>query len=226
MCRRGTRTTQLRGVDIAAGDPMLLLYEAANRDEDEFGTDADEFDVSRDPNHEVAVWASGPHFCLGATLAGIEIKAMLEALLDGFTELEPAGEVERTASFVIAGISHRAGRVSLIEITPHGSAYRGNSVQLDLPVLKGRTGLASGRQTASSTMIILFAGDIDIAGRQGGRRTDVFDGPATTVYFPPGSSIDVTTTARTELALASTVGAELTTPTDAEAGRSWHPARS
>ena len=63
-----------------------------------------QFDVGRDPNHEVAL-GFGPHFCLGAALARIEIKAMLEALLDRFTELEPAGEVERTASFVIAGIS-------------------------------------------------------------------------------------------------------------------------
>jgi cytochrome P450 len=102
--RTATRDAQIRGVPIAAGDPLLLLYAAANRDEEEFGTDADEFRVSRDPNHEVAL-GFGPHFCLGAALARIEIKAMLEALLDRFTELEPAGEVERTASFVIAGIS-------------------------------------------------------------------------------------------------------------------------
>ena len=61
-------------------------------------------DVSRDPNHEVAL-GFGPHFCLGAALARIEISAMLGALLDRFTALEPAGDVERTASFVIAGIS-------------------------------------------------------------------------------------------------------------------------
>ena len=58
----------------------------------------------RDPNHEVAL-GFGPHFCLGAALARIEIAAMLDALLDRFTTLEPAGDVERTASFVIAGIS-------------------------------------------------------------------------------------------------------------------------
>ena len=103
--RTATRATQVRGVDIAAGDPLLLLYASANRDEDEFGADADRFDVGRDPNHEVAL-GFGPHFCLGAALARIEIKAMLEALLDRFTALEPAGPVDRTASFVIAGISH------------------------------------------------------------------------------------------------------------------------
>ena len=102
--RTATRDTQIRGVDIAAGNPLLLLYASANRDEDEFGTDADQFDVGRDPNHEVAL-GFGPHFCLGAALARIEISAMLAALLDRFTALEPAGAVERTASFVIAGIS-------------------------------------------------------------------------------------------------------------------------
>lgn len=103
--RTATRDTQVRGVDIAAGDPMVLLYASANRDEDEFGSDADQFDVGRDPNHEVAL-GFGPHFCLGAALARIEIAAMLDALLDRFTAIAPAGAVERTASFVIAGITH------------------------------------------------------------------------------------------------------------------------
>jgi cytochrome P450 len=102
--RTATRPTQVRGVEVAAGDPLLLLYASANRDEDEFGVDADRFDVGRDPNHEVAL-GFGPHFCLGAALARIEIAAMLDALVDRFTSIEPAGDVERTASFVIAGIS-------------------------------------------------------------------------------------------------------------------------
>lgn len=102
--RTATRATQVRGVDIAADDPLVLLYASANRDEDEFGPDADQFDVGRDPNHEVAL-GFGPHFCLGAALARVEIAAMLDALLDRFTAIEPAGTVERTASFVIAGIT-------------------------------------------------------------------------------------------------------------------------
>jgi cytochrome P450 len=102
--RTATRDTQVRGVDIAAGDPLVLLYASANRDEDEFGPDADQFDVGRDPNHEVAL-GFGPHFCLGAALARVEIAAMLDALLDRFTSVSSAGPVERTASFVIAGIT-------------------------------------------------------------------------------------------------------------------------
>jgi cytochrome P450 len=102
--RTATRDTEVRGVPIAAGDPLVLLYASANRDEDEFGADAEQFDVGRDPNHEVAL-GFGPHFCLGAALARVEIAAMLDALLDRFATLSRAGAVERTASFVIAGIT-------------------------------------------------------------------------------------------------------------------------
>lgn len=102
--RTATRDTKVREVDIAAGDPLVLLYASANRDEDAFGADAEQFRVSRDPNHEVAL-GFGPHFCLGAALARVEIGAMLDALLDRFASIEPAGAVERTASFVIAGIT-------------------------------------------------------------------------------------------------------------------------
>jgi cytochrome P450 len=102
--RTATRDTVVRDVEISAGDPLVLLYASANRDEEEFGSDADQFDVGRDPNHEVAL-GFGPHFCLGAALARVEIAAMLDALLDRFGSVSSAGPVERTASFVIAGIT-------------------------------------------------------------------------------------------------------------------------
>ena len=83
--RTATRDTQIRGVDIAAGDPLLLLYASANRDEDEFGATP-----SSSTSAAIRTTRSrsgfGPHFCLGAALARIEIKAMLEALLDRFTD--------------------------------------------------------------------------------------------------------------------------------------------
>ena len=55
---------------------------------------------------------------------------------------------------------------------------------------------------------MLLAGDLSIAGRRA-CRADVFDAPATAVYLPPGSAIEVAATTRTELALAATVGGEL-----------------
>ncbi|MGH8982864.1 MAG: cytochrome P450, partial [Acidimicrobiia bacterium] len=101
--RTATRDTELGGQAIRAGDPVLMLYASANRDEDQFGATAGEFDVSRDPNHHVA-FGFGTHFCIGATLARIEGRVLLEELLDRFTTVELAGEVERSHSSVIAGV--------------------------------------------------------------------------------------------------------------------------
>jgi cytochrome P450 len=101
--RTATVDTVVGGTAVKAGDPLLLLYASANRDEDEFGPTADRFDVGRDPNHHVA-FGFGAHFCIGAALARLEGRALLDALLDRFTTVEPAGELERTPSGIIAGV--------------------------------------------------------------------------------------------------------------------------
>jgi cytochrome P450 len=101
--RTATRDAAIGGVPIAAGDPVLMLYAAANRDEAEFGPTAERFDVGRDPNHHVA-FGMGQHFCLGAALARLEGRALLEALLARVRTIEPAGEIERTGSSIIAGV--------------------------------------------------------------------------------------------------------------------------
>ncbi|MCU1352477.1 MAG: cytochrome [Acidimicrobiales bacterium] len=103
--RTATRDSELRGVAIAEGDPVLLLYASANRDEEAFGPTAGHFDVGRDPNHHVAL-GFGPHFCIGAALARLEGRVLLEEMLDRFATLEPAGDLVRTASPIIAGIKH------------------------------------------------------------------------------------------------------------------------
>ena len=101
--RTATRDVDVRGERIGAGEPVVLLYASANRDDDQFGPSADRFDVARSPNHHMA-FGFGPHFCIGAALARLEGLALLEELLDRFTAVERAGPVERTASPVIAGI--------------------------------------------------------------------------------------------------------------------------
>jgi cytochrome P450 len=101
--RTATRATELGGVPIAAGDPVLMLYASANRDESVFGPTAAEFRIDRTPNPHVA-FGFGPHFCLGAAIARLEGRALLEELLTRFATIEPAGEVVRTESSVIAGI--------------------------------------------------------------------------------------------------------------------------
>ena len=101
--RTTTREVTVGDVTLPPATPVVLHYLAANRDEAEFGPDADRFDIGRDPNHHVA-FGSGPHYCLGAALARIELRAMLTALADRFAAVEPAGPVERSMSLVIAGV--------------------------------------------------------------------------------------------------------------------------
>ncbi|MGP8058078.1 MAG: cytochrome P450 [Acidimicrobiales bacterium] len=101
--RTATVDTELRGQRISAGEPVLLVYASANRDEAVFGPDASHLDVGRDPNPHVA-FGFGTHFCLGAALARLEARVVLEELLTRFAHLEGAGEVERAASPVIAGV--------------------------------------------------------------------------------------------------------------------------
>jgi cytochrome P450 len=101
--RTTTRPVELAGCKLDAGEPVLMLYASANRDEAVFGAGADQFDASRDPNPHVA-FGFGPHFCIGAVLARLEGRILLEELLARFDSIELAGPVVRTASPVIAGI--------------------------------------------------------------------------------------------------------------------------
>ena len=103
--RTATAATTIRGQAVAEGDPVLLVYASANRDEEVFGADASELHIDRHPNPQVS-FGFGPHFCLGAALARLEARVVLGELLDRFETLAPAGPVERSPSPVIAGIRH------------------------------------------------------------------------------------------------------------------------
>ena len=100
-------------------------------------------------------------------------------------------------------------------ITPHGSAYRGDAVQLDLPVLDAGEAATITVPDGIEAAIVLLAGDAEPAGRRA-RRADVFADRATAVYAPPGTSVTVAAESRTELAVAATVGGELHAPPGAE----------
>src|SRR5687768_14726396 len=102
MVRTATRDVELHGQQIHEGDELMLLYPSANRDEDVFD-DPFRFDSARTPNEHLA-FGFGTHFCLGASLARLEISVMLDELLDRTPQLalaDPAAAVEyRPANFV------------------------------------------------------------------------------------------------------------------------------
>jgi cytochrome P450 len=101
--RTTTRPVELGGAELGADEPVLMLYASANRDESVFGPTADRLDAARDPNPHVA-FGFGAHFCIGAVLARLEGRILLEELLVRFSSVEVAGPVVRTASPVIAGV--------------------------------------------------------------------------------------------------------------------------
>ncbi|MDQ3455061.1 MAG: cytochrome P450 [Actinomycetota bacterium] len=88
--RTATSDTALSGVDIAAGDKVVVSFSAANRDEEAF-TDPDTFDVQRRPNEHLA-FGHGPHFCLGAQLAGAQMRALFREVLGRTSWLAADGE--------------------------------------------------------------------------------------------------------------------------------------
>ena len=79
--RTAQRDLEIGGASIAGGEKVSLWYASANRDESVF-VDPHRFDVSRDPNPHVTFGAGGPHYCLGANLAKLELRVMFDALLD------------------------------------------------------------------------------------------------------------------------------------------------
>ncbi|HEX4493017.1 MAG TPA: cytochrome P450 [Acidimicrobiia bacterium] len=101
MARTATRDVDFHGAQIHAGDKLVLLYPSANRDEDHF-VDPFRFDITRNPNDHVA-FGFGPHFCLGSSLARIELRVMFEQLLERLPDLHLVDDTEpahRPANFV------------------------------------------------------------------------------------------------------------------------------
>jgi cytochrome P450 family 142 subfamily A polypeptide 1 len=112
MNRTATRDVELRGQKVRAGDKLLLLYPSANRDASVF-REPFRFDVERQPNDHVAFGGYGAHFCLGASLARLELRVMFEELLRRLPGLELASDAPprlRPSNF-ITGIESLPVRV-------------------------------------------------------------------------------------------------------------------
>ncbi len=106
--RRPERAT-LGGHTIEPGDKVLFWEGSANRDERVFDRSM-EFDVARDPNPHLS-FGHGIHYCLGASLARLEMRVMFEELLPRFTTYELAAPVEWTRSNRHTGIRHMIVRL-------------------------------------------------------------------------------------------------------------------
>jgi len=102
MSRTVTRDVTLHGETLREGDQLILLYPAANRDPRVF-TDPDTLDVQRNPNPHLA-FGFGPHFCMGASLARMELRVMFGELLRRLPDLHLAGDpMPRRSSNFISG---------------------------------------------------------------------------------------------------------------------------
>jgi cholest-4-en-3-one 26-monooxygenase len=103
--RNATADTELGGQEIKAGDKLSIWYASANRDEDVFD-EPFRFDILRSPNDHVGFGGGGPHFCLGASLARMEIRILFEELAKKAPRIEPAGKPDPLRSNFIAGVKH------------------------------------------------------------------------------------------------------------------------
>ncbi len=103
MRRTATVDTELGGAAIRAGDKVVLWYVSGNRDEAEFAG-PDVFDVGRAPNRHLSFGRGGPHLCLGAHLARLEVRIVLAALARRVARFELAGEPRRIRSNFTNGL--------------------------------------------------------------------------------------------------------------------------
>src|ERR1700691_5435508 len=112
MRRTATADTSLGGASIRAGDKVMLWYVSGNRDEAEF-PDPDVFDVGRAPNRHLSFGRGGPHLCLGAHLARLEVRVVLAALALRVASFELAGPPRRIRSNFTNGLRELPVRVRL-----------------------------------------------------------------------------------------------------------------
>ena len=102
MSRTAARDVTVGGQELHEGDQLMLIYPSANRDEAVFERSM-EFDIRRDPNPHLA-FGFGPHFCLGASLARLELKVMFSELMSRLPDLELATEEllpYRASNFIV-----------------------------------------------------------------------------------------------------------------------------
>ncbi len=104
ILRTARKDGELRGQKIREGDKVVVWNASVNRDEEVFSK-ADRFEVTRIPNDHLA-FGHGEHFCIGAHLARLEMRVMIEQVMRRMPDLDLAGQPERLRSNFVAGIKH------------------------------------------------------------------------------------------------------------------------
>jgi cytochrome P450 len=104
IMRTAKQEAEVGGQRIRKGDKVVLWNLSANRDESVFD-EPERFKIDRSPNDHLA-FGHGEHFCIGANLARLELRVMVEEVIRRMPELELAGPVQRLRSNLVAGIKH------------------------------------------------------------------------------------------------------------------------
>lgn len=110
--RTATKAVTIREADIAAGDKVVVWFAAANRDPEHY-PDPHRLDIARNPTDQLTFGRGGPHHCLGAHLARLEVRVYLEELLSRVARIELAGEPVRLRSNFANGLRHLPIEVTL-----------------------------------------------------------------------------------------------------------------
>ncbi|CAM5507309.1 Cytochrome P450 OS=Streptomyces alboniger OX=132473 GN=CP975_10455 PE=3 SV=1 [Streptomyces alboniger] len=101
--RTATQDTELGGAKVRAGDRVGIFYSSANHDPEVF-EDPASFDITRDPNPHLGFGGGGPHFCLGKSLAVLEINLIFNAVADAMPGLRLTGDPRRLRSAWLNGV--------------------------------------------------------------------------------------------------------------------------
>ncbi|MFT2016592.1 cytochrome P450 [Streptomyces sp. 796.1] len=105
MRRTATRDCEVNGHKFKKDDKVLLFYWSANRDEKVFPNPY-EFDITRDPNPHMTFGSIGPHFCLGAHLARMEVTVFFRELFSRLPHIRTEGEPRRLVASFVEAIKH------------------------------------------------------------------------------------------------------------------------
>jgi cytochrome P450 len=104
--RTVTEDHELHGKQLHKDDKVLIMYQSANRDERVIDN-PDVFDITRDPNPHLG-FGIGPHYCLGANLAKLEIKVVFQELFARLRDIQvkPGSELRRADNALVIAIEH------------------------------------------------------------------------------------------------------------------------